>query len=120
VATAEQIENRKQVLSFIEAFPEFHDQDGYFCGTTACVAGTAIMFDKLKTRDSVISCLEKGKAEADKFDVDNTNLFDEFDRAVILLGLTEYEANDLFYCWDDAMAVERLRELAAEEPEEDE
>lgn len=118
MATAEQINNRKRVLKFIETFPQFHNQAGYFCGTTACIAGTTIMFDRLGNVSSLVSTFEEHGADEEQFCPEYSRFFWESDAAAALLGLDEGQAADLFYTWDEGKAVEKLRILANEEPDE--
>lgn len=118
MATAEQIKNRKQVLNFIETYPQFHNQAGYFCGTAACIAGTAIMFNTLKNAEVLVSTFQECQAEESNFLPEDSGFFWESDTAAQLLGLDEAQAADLFYTWNEDKAVEKLRVLAAEEPDD--
>lgn len=120
MTTVEQINNRKRVLRFIETFPQFHNQAGYFCGTTACIAGTTIMFDRLGNAASLVSTFEEHGADEAQFCPEYSDFFWESDTAAQLLGLDEAQAAELFYCWNESEAVAKLRVLAAEEPEDEE
>lgn len=124
MATAEHIKNRTRVLTFIITNPELHDQSEYVCGTTACIAGTALLFDLFdNNRDEVIDTLQAGRAYVDIFPKHTLIHFDsdyiwEFDTARDLLGLTEAQAAELFYELDEVQAVKKLALLAAEEPDD--
>lgn len=118
MATAEQIKNRKQVLNFIETYPQFHNQGSYFCGTTACIAGTTIMFNTLKNAEVLISTFEEYEAEESNFLPEDCGFFWESDTAAQLLGLDEAQAADLFYTWNEDEAVAKLRVLVNEEPDQ--
>lgn len=119
MATAEQIANRKQVLEFIETYPQFHHQSSFVCGTKACIAGTAILFDRLKTAQALVEQLSAGTAEEFLYRGALGTAPYEFEEGCKLLGLSWGAGMDLFYEWDDDHAVDALRELANEYPTED-
>lgn len=117
MVTEEHIENRKQVLRFTETNPEYHNQGEYICGTQACIAGTALLFDHFGTEDAVTSILRNGDAFLDVFpDWDRDDNFWEFERARDILGLSEATAQELFYCMSESRAIEMLRVLCEELP----
>lgn len=72
--------------------PEFHDQTGHLCGTTACIAGWAI-------------ALEDG---VDRLHMMSRNSANTFDRAQSILGLTYDQAEQLFLRRDHADSQDDL------------
>lgn len=101
----------RKVLEHLIAHPEEHSQN-YFgmqraCGTTACIAGTAVIMDPQSTAvwASVISmtCGFVGKQMTSVW-VDGESM-DVEHRAAQLLGLDFVDTNKLFYCFNDAEAL---------------
>ena len=83
-----------KVRNQITANPESHDQDYYEndteCGTTRCIAGWTVFFARGTGRTVYAG---------------GGSIFGE---ARDLLGLTDYEADTLFYEFGDAEAIARL------------
>ena len=96
----------RKVLEHLIAHPDEHRQTSYgyrtACGTTACIAGTAVLFDP----DTAVYWCSDGMMSGDvrvggqDMDVD--------DRAAQLLGFNDYDANRLFYCMNDELALDQL------------
>lgn len=90
----------QRVLDYIHEHPEAHDQKQFFndtasCGTTMCIAGTALF-------------LEYGiQSDYEFFDRNFEGSFTNV--AGRLLGLTDYEAEDLFYKMNNEIAVQMLK-----------
>jgi hypothetical protein len=72
------------------------DDDPNVCNTTMCVAGTSVLLKE--GSQALISHTSK-----DDFDV----------VAGGYLGLNDIESEMLFYCWDNAYALDMLRAVAA-------
>lgn len=101
ISTEETKQMANDVLAYIEAHPESHDQRFFIlnpqengCGTTMCVAGTA-------------AWLKYGKG------VDDVSV--EFE-ARRLLGLSQGEADVLFYEMSNERALAKLQKVALGEP----
>ena len=96
-------EKCQKVLDFIIAHPELHSQRTYLCRTTMCIAGTAVMLEKLDEKEILRAAERSG---LDLFWVQ----FFKVGRSI--LGLTDAEADDLFYTMNDAEALRKLKEFA--------
>lgn len=140
MATAEQIKMRKGVLKYHAEHPGQHDQShvaikGGSCGTTMCIAGTALHLANMLEWDRYPSgSVQYGDVRANlKFAIgemgSEESAYDEWiegDEDVDpflyyggkLLGLDHDGAYELFYCFNDSLAMERLRQLADEQPTE--
>lgn len=106
------IARRQQVLEQITVHPETHDQGSWEypvdCGTSRCVAGWAIHFDAPAARD-----IWEAKSEAAHRLGLNGYIATYSQVGAKLLGLGEYEADELFHGADDEEAVDLLRQYAA-------
>lgn len=89
---------RQAVLDQIVTYPDTHDQRDWVsdCGTTACVAGWALMF-------------QLGY-------VPNADAFDVLEEAQELLGLSDYDAMRLFHYTTKEQARHALKSLANGDP----
>jgi hypothetical protein len=98
----------RKVLEHLIAHPEEHSQN-YFgmqeaCGTTACIAGTAVLMDPESTVTWSSANMPYGAQQMTNVVVDGTSM-DEEDRARSLLGLDWVDANTLFYNFNDVEAL---------------
>lgn len=100
------------VLDYLESQPEKHNQESYFrlpanvkpetlteenfCGTTMCIAGTALYLDQ--GIEGIVNFYDG--LDADEYSGQK-------------LGLDAVEANTLFYTFDNATALDALRAIAA-------
>ncbi|MGA5467153.1 hypothetical protein [Mycobacterium sp. NPDC050041] len=95
----------RKVLEHLEAHPDEHDQRhfGYRtpCGTTLCIAGTALMLngDPIHWSDQGYLTNGPGTSAADELDV----------RAAAVLGLSRIQAAELFYEAENRPALAMLR-----------
>lgn len=94
----------QRVLDYIHEHPEQHDQKQFFgasydCGTTMCIAGTALFLEYGIQSDSAFYQRDFGLTFTDV--------------AGPLLGLDENEADDLFYKMDNEIAVQMLKCIIA-------
>lgn len=101
------IELLKKTKAQILAFPEKHDQGSWHCETTMCIAGHASVLAGASLRIS-----------KDYFGDGITELVDEYGAKVQAswyasdaLDLTENEANYLFLCMDNAIALQRIDQI---------
>lgn len=96
----------RKVLEHLIAHPEEHRQAHYgdrtACGTTACIAGTAIMMDPNCTIQWAINGL-MAPPLIHGFEVDMDM------HAAKLLGLTPNDATQLFYEWNNQRALKKLQ-----------
>lgn len=102
----------RKVLEFLQIEHEDfkHDQGPYysksmdgFCGTSACVAGTAVM---LCPEAEIVSLLKESEED---FEVDLRGVRTGWREAGRdILGLTDKQSDSLFYCAYEDLALERL------------
>ncbi len=117
----------QRILDYLEMNPHIHDQNGFWsvhdetganlddanvtdarldpdpniCNTTMCIAGTQ-------------RWLARGIAGLAEWDEDlNIEPSHPTRRAADALGLSTQERSALFYCWDNAYALDMLRAIAA-------
>jgi len=110
------------VLEQVTAHPEMHDQNCYGirrgCNTTQCIAGWAVVLSPdaeavwsgslIAKGVDVLEAVKMLSGDGYAFTVDVASAGSQ------LLGLTEDEADELFFSFDDDHAVDYLRELIAE------
>jgi hypothetical protein len=94
------------VLGYIEAHPEQHNQSLYGiqneCGTTACVAGHAV----LMAGDEVEWYNHEDKNQRIMMSVKHDGQWmPVFEAARSVLDLSSQQAIELFYCWDNDIDV---------------
>lgn len=100
----------RKVLEHLTAHPDEHRQAQFGmqtpCGTTACIAGTAVLMDSDTTVrfDGGVMCCA--------VEVGGVNV-DIEQRAVTLLGLGGGDTMDLFYDFNEARARRRFGEIIA-------
>ena len=99
----------RKVLEHLLAHPEEHSQN-YFgvqqsCGTTACIAGTAVLMDPESIPTWSTSFVSSEVTQMTHVVVDGTSM-DVEDRAAQLLGLDFVDTNKLFYNFNDAAALD--------------
>lgn len=119
MSTFEQQALAQQVLDYIEAHPEEHDQMTWgkqtACGTSMCIAGTAAFLAGVA---KFVQYDNKDVPEVEAIIKLDANLIDskESDPFVKvgadLLGLDIADADRLFFCWDEEKAKEALRYVA--------
>lgn len=107
----------RKVLEHLIAHPEEHNQ-GHFgyrtpCGTTACIAGTAVLFDAA-TKVGWTDLSRPGNSSLFTIVLVDNGLMDLNCRAAELLGLSEEDANVLFYDFNARSALQRLTHYIAE------
>lgn len=101
---ADAVQMRK-VLEHIHANPEEHDQNSWAvkkpsCGTTMCYAGTTLHLAGYRLLwEKIGESGELAATSAQNPQTGEVGLIE--DEASKLLGLTSWEANQLFYCWGD-------------------
>lgn len=105
-----------QTLAYIEAHPQEWDQTTWHCGTTACFAGHAALLDGAEWAPANVPIGELVLARDDDPDLnvlvlDGTPSVFVDDRAQRILGLTEYQATELF---SGCNSLDDLRTLVAE------
>lgn len=102
-----------QVLAQILMFPETHNQDGWetqeSCGTTRCVAGWAVHFSE--DYDIVNLARFGGNAYPVRKGAPEYDYSFWSSAGADVLGLSEYEAEYLFFECDNEQAVEFLKDL---------
>jgi hypothetical protein len=115
-STVKTREVAQKVVDYIAEHPQEHSQSLFWapatdadtalidinniCDTTMCVAGTAVYItDGI---EGMIASLYNGRHPTLSF----------AGRGASLLGLNKVEADALFYCMDDAAAVDAVRALA--------
>lgn len=100
---------RLKVLRQIERHPEAHDQEVWEseCGTTRCVAGWALIlaYPQATSAGQALYFYSEDHYVAGG----GSASFEE--AAGRLLGLTPFEASDLFFGISNEEAVEKLRDL---------
>lgn len=99
----------RKVLEHLIAHPEEHRQANFgmrtACGTTACIAGTAVLMDP----DTQVQWTSDG---AMTYAVQvGEDLVDITDRAAALLGLDFDDANRLFYIFGNMESLKFLSQL---------
>lgn len=95
------IEALKKTRDFIKANPDQHSQESWHCGTSACIAGHAALLHGASLRNSTYG----PEMWANGLPVATSAYATE------ILGLTHRQASYLFYCMDDAVAIQRLDQL---------
>ena len=102
----------REVLDDIRMNPEKHSQRNFagrsFCGTTLCIAGN-VMLRRGYTLDWYTERYEE--LQIFRFRNARGDAVQPYSAATALLGLTWQEAQMLFYCMDDAAAVELLETM---------
>lgn len=98
----------RKVLEHLLAHPEEHDQS-YFgvqksCGTTACIAGTAILMDS-QSKVAWEPCSQGIQMQCVAIDGEFVSIDD---RAAELLGLSLVDSTRLFYTYDNGAALRIL------------
>lgn len=101
----------RKVLEYLITHPEEHSQN-YFgvqqaCGTTACIAGTAVLMDPESAAVWSTERMPKGVMTMVGVHVRGT-LMDVEERAAQLLGLDFVDTNSLFYCFNDSEALDLM------------
>lgn len=100
----------RKVLEHCIAHPEEHDQKHFsrqtVCGTTACIAGTAIMMDAESSYTSVTG--EGGAIFMGLVNTPEEHEIHPETRGRELLGLTAFDAESVFYTFDNSEALNRL------------
>lgn len=96
------LELLKKTRDHVKAFPTTHDQGTWYCDTSACIAGHAALLDGAtlgRIGAGMLTLRFEGRIV----------VASEF--AKERLGLTWAEADYLFYCMDNEVAVQRLDQL---------
>lgn len=109
--TLEHKEHAQEILDYIMANPDQHDQNNFWtgtkgqtknvCDTAMCVAGTSVYLKE---------GVEGMWKASDKDDYDSVSFYQ---KAGDNLGLSEDERYKLFYCFNNEYAVDMLRAVAA-------
>lgn len=98
----------KKTRDHILLFPETHDQSTWHCETTMCIAGHASVLAGAKLARGVDFSGDPATFMYFEGDLINAASFAEEE-----LGLTETEANYLFFCMDEDVAVKRVDQVIA-------
>ena len=105
------VEACRVVYNYLVEHPEEHNQEVFgertSCGTTMCVAGTAIM---LHRPDIVKWITDDERSEVLQMVVYGDCDVQEVAR--VILGLSDGEADDLFYCFSNEVALNKLGQFA--------
>lgn len=108
-------EKCQEVLDYLLAHPQYHNQsyvisqvednidEENICGTTMCIAGCAMFLDNPKEFMQVFSDPDIGEG---------LEPHDWETRAAKILGLTGFEAADLFWVMNNDQALHALKEYA--------
>lgn len=104
----------KRVYDHVTTHPELHDQEIWgeqkACGTTACIAGHAVM---------LAGCTPKWRQTGFGLQMSGVEGYDDAvfvgDVAQQLMGLSESEAERLFYYTDESEAIDTLAEILEED-----
>lgn len=103
-----------QTLAYIEAHPEEWDQKTWHCGTTACFAGHAAALNGGewlgRGSDSLIARDDDPAEDIWAATEDRPAIVEVDRRAKRVLGLTDYQAEDLF---EGGNSLDDLREIVA-------
>ena len=94
-------------VAYARMHPEQHSQISYACGTTACLAGHAMLLSGYTLR-------------RDHFIRPDGVMVDfEFEEAQLLMGISHDQATAVFHCYDKETAIERLEAIAKGEGADD-
>jgi hypothetical protein len=91
-----------KVLHYIENHPDEWDQETWFCGTTACFAGRALLMSGFEIVDTAL-LREKIKGHEDYGWLDDFEMIDEAGNLV--REYTTRAAERLGLNWDDAIML---------------
>jgi hypothetical protein len=90
----------RKTLEHIAAHPEEHDQHTWIertdCGTTMCYAGTALALEGYKFKFE-LNDLGVSVPSGEVCDPQTGAVYEIGDQAAVILGLTDKQANTLFY-----------------------
>lgn len=101
-STPETRAHAQEILDYIHANPEKHDQAYFFtgnpnmCGTTMCIAGTSVFLKNAKTFDDMPMGAFADKAAAN-------------------LGLSMAESEVVFFEMDEERAIQKLKKVVVGE-----
>jgi hypothetical protein len=103
----------RKVYDQVTIHPETHDQEVFICDTRRCIAGWTIEFSTEWEFDTVATVKPVGMSTVEALDLGEVESVSA--AAKEILGLTDDEADYLFFCESNDEAIRYLEKLIATE-----